>query len=100
VLRLADVVPEQYRVAIWLGAGQGMRLGGVPGMEDGTRCLDFLHRELHVIQQLRHSERTHGGCYLAPPARLLDPHSFREVVDSDSRYDHNFSEVMTIMGRL
>jgi integrase len=53
VLALVDAVPDRYRAAIWLGAGQGMRLGEVFGMEAGTRCADFLRRELNVVQQLR-----------------------------------------------
>ena len=53
VLALVDAVPDRYRAAIWLGAGQGMRLGEVFGMETGTRCADFLRRELNVVQQLR-----------------------------------------------
>jgi integrase len=67
VLTLIDVVPDRFRAAVWLGAGQGMRLAEVLGMENGTRCTDFLHRELHVIQQLRHSPEHYSGFYLAPP---------------------------------
>jgi integrase len=67
VLTLIDVVPRRYRAALWLGAGEGMRLSEVLGMENGTRCADFLRRELHVVQQLRHSPEHFGGFYLAPP---------------------------------
>ena len=67
VLKLADVVPRRFRAAIWLGAGQGLRLGEVLGMEAGPRCVDFQHGELHVVQQLRHSPEHLGGFYLAPP---------------------------------
>jgi integrase len=67
VLKLTEMAPERYRAALWLGAGQGMRLGEVLGMETGTRCADFLHRELHVVQQLRHSPEHFDGFYLAPP---------------------------------
>lgn len=67
VLALLDVVPPRYRAAIWLGAGQGCRLGEVLGMEYSTRCVDFGRGELHVVQQLRYSPREHGGFYLSEP---------------------------------
>src|SRR4030095_12190148 len=40
VAALMDVVPPRFRAAIWLGAGEGMRLGEVLGIEHGTRCID------------------------------------------------------------
>ena len=67
VLKLVDVVPRRFRAAVWLGAGQGLRLGEVLGMEADSRCLDFPHHELHVVQQLRHSPEHFGGFYLAAP---------------------------------
>jgi integrase len=67
VLKLIDVVPDRFRAALWLGAGEGMRLSEVLGMENGTRCTDFLRRELHVVQQLRHSPEHFDGFYLACP---------------------------------
>lgn len=67
VLALLDAVPDRYRAAIWLGAGQGMRLGEVLGMETGTRCADYLHRALHIVQQLRFHKAEYGGFFLAPP---------------------------------
>jgi integrase len=67
VLSLLDVVPTEYRTAIWLGAGQGMRLGEVLAVENGTRCVDYLHRKVHVVQQLRFHKAKYGGFYLAPP---------------------------------
>ncbi|MFC0528212.1 tyrosine-type recombinase/integrase [Phytohabitans kaempferiae] len=67
VLAFVDVVPDEYLAAIWLGAGQGMRLGEVLGTEDGTRCIDYLHREVHVVQQLRFHKAKYGGFYLSPP---------------------------------
>jgi integrase len=67
VLRLADAVPRRFRAAVWLGAGQGLRLGEVLGMEVGPRCADVVSGELHVVQQLRHSLEQFGGFYLAPP---------------------------------
>jgi hypothetical protein len=44
-----EVVPGEYRAAIWLGAGQGLRLGEVLGAEDGTRCIDRANKEVHVV---------------------------------------------------
>jgi integrase len=66
VLALLDAVPAQYRAMIWLGAGQGLRIGEAFAMEAGPRCLDPGRRELHVVQQLQQS-RQYGGFYLAPP---------------------------------
>ncbi|GIJ22383.1 tyrosine-type recombinase/integrase [Micromonospora lutea] len=67
VLRLAEVVPRRFRAAIWLGAGEGLRLGEVLGMEAGPRCADFDSGDLHVVQQLRHSPEHFGGFYLSTP---------------------------------
>ncbi|MEW2441370.1 tyrosine-type recombinase/integrase [Micromonospora marina] len=67
VLKLVEVVPRRFRAAIWLGAGEGLRLGEVLGMEAGSRCADYEHGELHVVQQLRHSPEHFGGFYLSPP---------------------------------
>jgi integrase len=44
-----------------------MRLGEVLGIENGTRCVDYLRREVHVVQQLRFHRVEYGGFYLAPP---------------------------------
>ncbi len=67
VLALLDAVPARYRAAIWLGAGQGCRLGEALGMEAGTRCVDQERGELHIIQQLRYAPRQHDGFYLSEP---------------------------------
>jgi integrase len=67
VLALLAVVPDEYQAAIWLGAGEGMRLGEVLGAEDGARCIDRIHQEVHVVQQLRFHKVKYGGFYLAPP---------------------------------
>jgi integrase len=67
VAALMDVVPPRFRAAIWLGAGEGMRLGEVLGIEDGTRCIDPDDHEIHVVQQLRFHKSQYGGFYLAPP---------------------------------
>ena len=44
-----------------------MRLGEVLGIEDGARCVDRRHREVHVVQQLRFHKIKYRGFYLAPP---------------------------------
>jgi len=67
VLALEEAVPEYFRAAIWLGAGEGTRLGEVLGMEAGNRCVDYLRREVHVVQQLRFHKAEYGGFYLVPP---------------------------------
>ncbi|WBB65762.1 site-specific integrase [Micromonospora sp. WMMD812] len=67
VLALLDVVPPRYRAAIWLGAGQGCRLGETLGMEDDARCVDTNGAELHVVQQLRYAPQQYGGFYLSEP---------------------------------
>ncbi|GAA1769452.1 hypothetical protein [Luedemannella helvata] len=67
VLALLDPVPRRYRAAIWLGAGQGCRIGEALGMEDGPAYVDAAHGELHIIQQLQYSPQFHGGHYLCEP---------------------------------
>jgi integrase len=67
VLSLINVVPDRFLAAIWLGAGQGMRLGEVLAAEDGARCIDHDQGEIHVVQQLRFHKAAYGGFYLAPP---------------------------------
>lgn len=67
VLALLDAVPDRYRAVIWLGAGQGCRLGEALGMEHGTRCLDPASGDLHVVQQLRYSPKEYDGFYLSIP---------------------------------
>ncbi|MFC7528013.1 tyrosine-type recombinase/integrase [Actinoplanes sp. GCM10030250] len=66
-LALLGVVPSRFRAAIWLGAGEGMRIGEVLGAEDGSRCVDPARREVHVVQQLRSHKQAYGGFYLSPP---------------------------------
>ncbi len=67
VLALLEAVPARYRAAVWLGAGQGCRLGEVLGVEFGPRCIDWERAELHVVQQLRYSPKAYGGFYLSEP---------------------------------
>lgn len=67
MLALVDAVPDRYQAAIWCGAGEGLRLGEVLGLENDVRCVDRPHQELHVVQQLRFHKSQYGGFYLAPP---------------------------------
>jgi integrase len=67
VLNLLQVVPDEYKAAIWLGAAEGMRLGEVLATENAPRCIDRHRQEVHVVQQLRFHKATYGGFYLAPP---------------------------------
>ncbi|WP_280838881.1 tyrosine-type recombinase/integrase [Micromonospora sp. A200] len=62
-----DAVPARYRAAIWLGAGQGCRLGEALGVEVGARCIDQERGGLHIVQQLRYAPQEHGGFYLSEP---------------------------------
>jgi integrase len=66
-LALLHVVPSRYRAAIWLGAGEGMRLGEVLAAEQGPRLIDPERKQVHVVQQLRFHKQEYGGFYLAPP---------------------------------
>lgn len=66
-LALLDVVPKRFQAAVWLGAGEGMRLGEVLGAEDDPRCIDHDRQEVHVVQQLRFHKLEYGGFYLSPP---------------------------------
>jgi integrase len=67
VIALLNVVPDQYRAAIWLGAGEGLRLGEVLGFEHSARCIEPDRQELHVVQQLLFHTAAYGGFYLGPP---------------------------------
>jgi integrase len=92
VLALLDVVPDPYKAAIWLGAGQGMRLGEVLGAETSTRCIDPSNGVVHVVQQLRFHAAEYGGFYLAPPKAGsvgdvdLDDHVDQVVADHVRRH--------------
>lgn len=52
---LASALPARYRAAVYLGAGCGLRQGEVFGLE--LEHVDFMRREVHVVQQLV----GHGG---------------------------------------
>jgi integrase len=67
VLDLFDVVPRRYHAALWLGAGQGCRIGEVLAVEDSPACFDLDRGELHVRQQLQYDIREHGGFFLKEP---------------------------------
>jgi integrase len=61
------VVPERYHAALWLGAGQGCRIGEVLGLEDSPRCFDLDRGELRIVQQLQHDTAAYGGFFLKEP---------------------------------
>jgi integrase len=67
VSRLFEVVPRRYHAALWLGAGQGLRIGEALGFENGPRCFEPETGELHVVQQLRYSPKDYGGFCLTGP---------------------------------
>lgn len=50
VLAVAAELPDRYRAAVYIAAGCGLRQGEVFGLELGH--VDWLHRELHVRQQI------------------------------------------------
>ena len=47
---LADALPPRYRALVYVGAGCGLRHGEALGLE--LEHVDFLRREVHVVQQL------------------------------------------------
>jgi integrase len=67
VVRLLHVVPDRYVAALWLGAGQGLRLGEALGLEEGARCIDRRLGDLHIVQQMQYSVTAFGGHYLTEP---------------------------------
>jgi integrase len=76
VMRLFAVVPERYHVVLLLGAGEGLRIGEALGVEDGPRCVELEHGELHVVQQLGYAPSEYeGGFHLRLPkgVRTFDP---------------------------
>lgn len=84
VMRLFEVVPERYHIALLLGAGEGLRIGEALGMEDGPRCVELEHGELHVVQQLCYAPSEYdGGFHLRLPkcVQTFDPAS--ATVDLD-----------------
>ena len=50
---LAEALPARYRAMVYVGAGCGLRPSEVFGLE--LEHVDFLHREISVVQQLRTS---------------------------------------------
>lgn len=76
VMRLFEVVPERYHLVLLFGAGAGLRIGEALGLEDGRRCVEPEHEELHVVQQLGYEPREFkGGFHLRLPkgVRTFDP---------------------------
>lgn len=60
---LADALPARYRAIAYLGAGCGLRPGETLGLE--LEHVDFLRREVRVVQQL--TTISGRDPYLAPP---------------------------------
>ncbi|MBM2616867.1 tyrosine-type recombinase/integrase [Actinoplanes sp. LDG1-06] len=84
VIRLFEVVPERYHLVLLLGAGEALRIGEALGVEDGPRCFEPEHGELHVVQQLGYEPSEYeGGHHLRLPkgVRTFDPAS--STVDLD-----------------
>lgn len=64
----AERMPARLRAAVWLGAGCGLRVSEVLGLEIAN--INFLGRELHVVQQLAteaSTETQKSRPYLCPP---------------------------------
>jgi integrase len=59
VYALADALPGWMSGLVWPAAGCGLRLGETWGLE--LEHVDFMHREIHVVQQLA------PGGYIGPP---------------------------------
>ncbi|MGH3798558.1 MAG: tyrosine-type recombinase/integrase [Pseudonocardiaceae bacterium] len=62
VHKLARALPKRYRALVYVGAGCGLRHGEALGLEVGH--VDFLRREVHVVQQL--TVRSRRSPYLGP----------------------------------
>jgi hypothetical protein len=54
VTALAAAITARYEVTAWLAAGAGLREGEAPGPI--VRRVDFLHRRLHVHQQMQNRQ--------------------------------------------
>ncbi len=51
VIALAEAMPARYALAVWLGAGAGLREGEALGLTAAR--VDFLRRRVHVEEQLQ-----------------------------------------------
>ena len=51
VRALADAITPGYEVTVWLTAGAGLREGEALGLT--LPRIDFLHRRIHVHQQMQ-----------------------------------------------
>lgn len=60
---LAAGVPERYRAGAYIAAGCGLRFAEIVGLE--LEHVDFLRREITVVQQLR--QRAGGPAYIGLP---------------------------------
>lgn len=54
ILALAAAITPRYRLAVWLGAGLGLREGEALGLT--VQRVDFLRRKVEVRYQLQHGE--------------------------------------------
>lgn len=59
---VAAALPARYRALVYVGAGCGLRHGEALGLE--VEQVDFLRRELHIVQQL--AVTSGRGPFLAP----------------------------------
>jgi integrase len=71
VVRLAEAMRPDWEIAVWLGAGAGLREGEVLGLL--TSRVDFLRRRIHVLEQMQNRQ-------MAP----LKTRSSRRVVPVDN----------------
>jgi integrase len=60
---LASDVPERYRAGVYIAAGCGLRYAEIVGLE--LDHVDFLRREINVVQQLR--QQAGGPAYIGLP---------------------------------
>ena len=75
VLALAEAITPRYAVAVWLGAGAGLREGEALGLTAAR--VDFLRRRVHVEEQL---QGPNGG---EPALCPLKTRASRRVVPVD-----------------
>lgn len=51
IVALAEAITPRYRLAVWLGAGLGLREGEALGLT--VPRVDFLRRRVHILQQVQ-----------------------------------------------
>ncbi|MFG1963666.1 tyrosine-type recombinase/integrase [Nonomuraea sp. NPDC049028] len=54
VIALADSITDRYRLAVWLGAGLGLRSAEARGLT--LARVDFLRKKAHIVQQIQNGE--------------------------------------------